>query len=57
MPANNPGHLSDQEYADLIAYMLRVSGAPAGDEELRPEPRSLETIVIEPSEQQAPDAS
>src|SRR5262245_9249066 len=47
MPANNPSYLSDQEYADLIAYMLRATGVPAGEEELRPEPRSLATIVIE----------
>ncbi|MEN8375351.1 MAG: c-type cytochrome [Gemmatimonadota bacterium] len=47
MPENNPGSLTDQEYVDVIAYMLSVSGAPAGDEELRPDPQSLARVVIE----------
>jgi mono/diheme cytochrome c family protein len=34
MPANNPGSLSDAELADVIAYMLSVSGAPAGERAL-----------------------
>jgi hypothetical protein len=47
MPENTPGALSDEEYVDLIAYMLEVSGAPAGEEELRPHPRSLAGVRIE----------
>ncbi len=47
MPSNNPGYLADAEVADIIAYMLEASGAPAGDAEL-PEPRSLAGISIEP---------
>lgn len=46
MPANNPSFLSDQDYIDLIAYMLAVSGLPAGAEELEPDPRVLERITI-----------
>ena len=40
MPANNPAFLSDSEYADLIAFMLFRSGAPAGDAELQSDPRA-----------------
>ena len=47
MPQNNPGSLSDQEYIDIIAYMLSVSQAPAGDAELPLDPVSLGFIVIE----------
>ena len=47
MPANNPGFLGDQEFADVLAYMLQQSGAPAGDLELRPDLERLGRIVIE----------
>lgn len=47
MPQNNPGSLSDEEYVDVIAYMLSVGGMPAGDRELRPDLQSLARIVIQ----------
>jgi len=46
MPTNNPASLSDQEYIDVIAYMLSVSGMPAGDGELPPDPAALAGITI-----------
>ena len=46
MPEDNPGSLTDEEYVDVIAYMLSVSRMPAGDDELAPDPRSLAHIVI-----------
>ncbi len=46
MPESNPGSLTDKEYVDIIAYMLSVSGMPAGDDELRPDPQSLARAVI-----------
>lgn len=46
MPANNPGYLSAQEFADIVAYMLLRSGTPPGDDELEPDIRRLATIVI-----------
>lgn len=46
MPENNPGFLTDGEYADLIAYMLERSGAPAGDTELPADPAALAPIRI-----------
>jgi mono/diheme cytochrome c family protein len=47
MPENNPGSLTDEEYIDVIAYMLSVSGIPTGDVELEPDPQSLARVVIE----------
>lgn len=47
MPQDNPGSLPDQEYVDIIAYMLSVSEAPAGDSELPVDPAALGRIVIE----------
>ena len=46
MPANNPGYLSDAEVADIVAYMLSVSGMPAGDEALPQELEALASVVI-----------
>ena len=47
MPESNPGSLTDDEYVDIIAYMLSVSGMPPGDDELQPDPQSLAQVVIE----------
>ena len=46
MPANNPGYLPDAEVADIMAYMLSVSGMPAGGAALAAEPEALASIVI-----------
>ncbi len=48
MPEDNPGSLTDQEFVDVLAYMLAVGGMPAGDDELLPEPRGLARVVIGP---------
>jgi S-disulfanyl-L-cysteine oxidoreductase SoxD len=48
MPANNPGFLTDQEFVDIIAFMLSVSGAPGGENELRAEAQGLARVVIRP---------
>jgi mono/diheme cytochrome c family protein len=34
MPWEDPGMLPDQFYIDMVAYMLRENGFPAGDTEL-----------------------
>jgi S-disulfanyl-L-cysteine oxidoreductase SoxD len=47
MPANNPGYLRDAEVVDIVAYMLAVSGMPAGDGELQPNLDALASVVIE----------
>jgi len=48
MPISNPGQFSDQQYVDIIAYMLSYHGAPAGDEPLPPDVEVLNDIRIEP---------
>ncbi|KAA9009944.1 c-type cytochrome [Histidinibacterium aquaticum] len=51
MPISNPGQFTDQQYIDIIAYMLSYHGAPAGDEPLPPDLDVLNDIVIEPEEE------
>ena len=46
MPEDNPNSLTNQEYVDVIAYMLTVGGMPTGDDELQPDPQSLAHVVI-----------
>lgn len=46
MPESNPGSLTDQEYIDVIAYMLSVGKVPAGEVELQPDPQSLARTII-----------
>ncbi len=48
MPESNPDSMTEQEYVDVIAYMLTVGGMPAGDDELRSDPQSLARVVIRP---------
>ncbi len=48
MPQSNPGYMDAQTYVDIIAHMLSMTGAPAGDEELTPDRARLATIVIGP---------
>ncbi len=48
MPEDNPNSLTEQEYVDVIAYMLSVGGMPAGGDELQLDPRSLARVVIGP---------
>jgi mono/diheme cytochrome c family protein len=47
MPENNPGSLSNEENIDVIAYMLSVSGMPAGGDELPTDIQILAQTVIE----------
>ena len=48
MPSNNPGYLSDAEVADVVAYMLSVSGLPPGRDELPTDRAALAAVVIVP---------
>ena len=34
MPKNSPGSLTPQEYADVVAYLLRMNAMPTGPDEL-----------------------
>ena len=53
MPQSAPGSLSEETYADLVAYLLSEIGYPTGDEELPPDAAVLEAIAIDPPD---PDA-
>ncbi|MGE0392349.1 MAG: cytochrome c [Vicinamibacterales bacterium] len=46
MPLNLSGHLSDQQNADVLAYMLQVGGMPAGASELPGRVEVLKAITI-----------
>jgi quinoprotein glucose dehydrogenase len=47
MPIDNPGGLTPQEYAAVIAYVLELNGYPAGGEELPAAAEPLKRIRIE----------
>jgi len=42
MPQDRPGSLSAEEYAAVVAYLLRLNGRPAGD---RPLPADAELLA------------
>jgi mono/diheme cytochrome c family protein len=48
MPPDRPGALTDQNYADLIAYILSNNGYTAGDKELPADPSALQNMGIKP---------
>ncbi len=46
MPADSPASLSDDVYADLVAFLLRANGHPVGQQPLSSDPVELEQFVI-----------
>lgn len=48
MPQANPGFLPDEDYAAIMAYMLSLTGAPEGREELPDSAVALGHIIIGP---------
>lgn len=52
MPDGNPGKLSRQQNADVVAYILSVSKYPTGKTELPKEVEILKQIKIEPAKPQ-----
>jgi mono/diheme cytochrome c family protein len=44
MPYDRPGSLSDQEYADLLAYVLQLNRYPTGNRELPPDAGTLSAL-------------
>jgi hypothetical protein len=46
MPQDKPGSLGRQQAADLVAYMLSVNKAPAGQTELPGDADLLKAIAI-----------
>ena len=47
MPKNDPGSLSREEYADVLAYLLKMNQMPEGPVELAPDSTVLKAIRIE----------
>jgi mono/diheme cytochrome c family protein len=47
MPEDNPGGLKPQQYADIVSYLLRLNGFPAGSEELPPTDAAMKAVRIE----------
>jgi mono/diheme cytochrome c family protein len=46
MPKNEPGSLTPEEYADVVAYLLKINGAPTGKRELPADDKVLKKIRI-----------
>ena len=57
MPQSNPGSLSRQQYADLIAYLFQLNALPAGKNELGTEADALKAIKVESKDPQAHHAT
>jgi len=55
MPKNDPGSLSEQEYVDVMSYMLRLNGMPAGVEEMPADSVALTKIRIDSSRVAPPE--
>lgn len=55
MPKNDPGSLSEQEYVDVMSYILRLNGMPAGVEELPADSLALAKIRIDSSRVVTPE--
>ena len=51
MPANAPGSLKGQQYADILAYVLSVAKFPAGAAEIAPDMEALKQIKFQAPKQ------
>jgi mono/diheme cytochrome c family protein len=47
MPEDNPGSMKKEEYADVIAYLLKLNNFPTGETELPIDKDALSAIVME----------
>jgi S-disulfanyl-L-cysteine oxidoreductase SoxD len=47
MPKNDPGSLTPAEYAQAVAYLLKINEVPSGEEDLPPDSEALKRIRIE----------
>jgi mono/diheme cytochrome c family protein len=47
MPKNDPGSLSPDEYASVVAYLLQLNGMPAGPTPLPSDTVALKTMTID----------
>ncbi len=54
MPEDSPGLLSDQTYADVIAYILQINEYSAGDSELTATEEAMDVIALGPGAPKSP---
>ena len=47
MPDDNPGGLSAQQYKDVVAYILKTNGFPAGTDSLPSDPEAMLTSFLQ----------
>ena len=47
MPEDNPGSLKKEEYADVIAYLLKLNNFPPGETDLPIDKDALSAILME----------
>lgn len=47
MPKNDPGSLTPEETAQVLAYILKINDVPAGQEDLPPDAGALKKITFE----------
>jgi mono/diheme cytochrome c family protein len=47
MPEDAPGSLPPQQYADVIAYFLKLNGFPEGEVELEANERAMRSVKLE----------
>jgi len=47
MPADDRGSMTPRMTADMIAYLLRANGAPAGESQLPSEREALAAVVFD----------
>ena len=47
MPQSDPGTLTPKEYADVIAYLLKLNSMPAGKDEVPVDTASLKAIKVD----------
>jgi cytochrome c5 len=54
MPVDNPGRLSREQYADIVAYLFKLNRLPPGDRPLPADDEGLKQIRIEAKPTPAP---
>jgi len=54
MPIDNPGRLSREQYADIVAYLFKLNRLPAGDRPLPADDEGLKQVRIEAKPTSAP---
>jgi cytochrome c1 len=47
MPDDNPGGLTAQQYKDIVAYILKTNGIPAGTDSLPGDPEAMRLLKID----------